>query len=294
MPAKRERRLFFEVDEPGSELEGARLLPLDLIDPNPAQSRQVFDEAALQELAASIAAHGVLQPIVVRPVGDRYQIVAGERRSRAARMADLVDIPAIIREMSDEQAAYVTAVENLQREDLDVEDEARQYQTLLDLTGLSQRALAAQLGINHVYIARRVKLLARPDLIQAYRDGQRGLMESVALVDSPAAPTVSPRNSSGDADDGEHTPSEHVVMDSPNVERATLDHRTGAVRGGDLQRTPWRERPLASFMTWVARVDVTTVPPAERVAARQQIAEAREWLARLEMQLEELGGGPVE
>src|SRR6476659_3834017 len=95
-------------------LEGAASLDLDLIDPNPAQSRQSFDETALAELAASIRQHGVFQPIVVRPVGGRYQVVAGERRTRAARTAGLREIPAIIRDLTDEQAAYATAIENLQ------------------------------------------------------------------------------------------------------------------------------------------------------------------------------------
>ncbi len=151
--------------EPGSELAEARLLPLDTLDTNPYQSRQVFHEATLAELAASIQAHGVLQPIVVRAVGERFQIVAGERRSRAARLAGLLEIPALIRELTDAQAAYATAIENLQREDLDLEDEARQYQALLTLAGLSQRALAAQLGVSHNYIAERVRLLDRPDLL---------------------------------------------------------------------------------------------------------------------------------
>src|SRR5215212_6650785 len=115
------RRPFFQQAEAGEELEGARLLPLDLVDANPQQARQVFDETALAELAASIAEHGVLEPILVRPLGERYQVVAGERRTRAARIAGLADIPALIRELTDEEAAYVTAIENLQREDMDLE-----------------------------------------------------------------------------------------------------------------------------------------------------------------------------
>jgi len=267
---KRERRLFFEVDEPGDALEGARLLPLGQIDANPNQPRQVFDESALQELADSIRTHGVLEPVLVRPVGDRYQLIAGERRTRAAWLAGLTEIPALVRDVTDREAALLTALENLQRADLDIEDEARQFAALLDLTGLSQRALAEQLGINHVYLSRRVKLLQRPDLVAAYRAGHIGLMDAVAAVDSP--PGVSPRNSE---------PPEQT-------ERATLDKREPASRRGDnLVRVPWRDRPLVSFMDFVARVDVTTVPAEERLKTREQLAAAREWIARLEQQLED-------
>ncbi len=294
--------------EPGSELVGARLLPLDLIDPNPAQSRQVFDEAALVELATSIAEHGVLQPIVVRPAADRYQIVAGERRSRAARHAGLVEIPAIIRELTDEQAAYATAIENLQREDLDLEDEARQYQAILTLTGLSQRQLAAQLGVSHNYIADRILLLERADLLAAYRIGTLTLRQAIRQIrqgsgirdntlqgDSSVIPDDTKDDSrSADAVNTLSASSSVIPDDSPAlsaapIERATLDHRTGAAHGGTLVRTPWRDRPLRGFMDWVARVDVTTVPPQERPAALDQLAAAREWIARLEIQLAELG-----
>src|SRR5215212_319461 len=149
------RRPFFQQAEAGEELEGARLLPLDVIDANPQQARQVFDERALAELADSIREHGVLEPILVRPLGERYQVVAGERRTRAARQAGLREIPALVREMSDEAAAYATAIENLQREDMDLEDTARWLAYLQQLTGLSQRELAKRLGKTHNWVSRR-------------------------------------------------------------------------------------------------------------------------------------------
>lgn len=158
MPAtQRNPLLRFTEPQGPPTLEGAVRLPLALIDANPAQARQHFDEAALQELADSIVACGVLQPIVVRPVGDRYQVVAGERRTRAARLAGEVMISAIIRELTDEHAAYIVAVENLQREDLTPADEARWLQNLLDLTGCSQRELARRLGKSHEYVSKRLR-----------------------------------------------------------------------------------------------------------------------------------------
>ncbi len=154
-------------------------IALDRIDPNPNQARQVFDSRTLDELANSIREHGVMQPIGVRPLGDRYVIIYGERRYRAAGGAGLKEIPATVHEVDEQQANIMTALENLHREDLDIEDEARYFQTLLDATGLSERKLADKLGINHVYINRRVKLLQRPDLLERYRQGLVTLHEAV-------------------------------------------------------------------------------------------------------------------
>ncbi|HUS16618.1 MAG TPA: ParB/RepB/Spo0J family partition protein [Chloroflexia bacterium] len=192
MPAKAPRiRNAFETfvpdQEPGRELEGARQLPLTLLEPNPHQARQVFDESKLAELTASVQEHGVLEPILVRPLGDRYQIVAGERRYRAAIRADLAEIPAIIREdLSDVAAAFITATENLQRADLDLEDEARQFAYLVEQTGLSHRKLAEQLGIHHDYITRRIALLPHPRLLAAVRAGECTQQAALRLLARPA------------------------------------------------------------------------------------------------------------
>src|SRR3954452_13813149 len=160
--------------EPGEEMTNVRQLPLDRIDANPKQSRQRFDEAALDELRLSIEQHGVLEPILVRKVGERYQILAGERRYQAAVGAGLSYIPAVIHEdLDDEEAAFITALENLQREDLDLEDEARQFAWLIEVTGLSQRKLAARLGKTLNYVSRRLRILnERPDLFTAIREGR--------------------------------------------------------------------------------------------------------------------------
>jgi ParB family transcriptional regulator, chromosome partitioning protein len=174
---------------PGMEMQDARLLPLDLIDHNPYQARQAFDVEALQELADSIREHGVLEPILVRPADTdrggegRYEIVAGERRYRAAAMAEQETIPARIMEMDQKQAAIITALENLQREDLDIEDEARQFAYLCEALDVSQRELAKMLGKNPVYISRRIRLLRRPDLLEEYRSGRLTLHQAAALAD---------------------------------------------------------------------------------------------------------------
>ncbi len=174
-------RSLVSTAPPGEELAGARRLPLDLIDINPHQARQQFDEDTLEELAASIKEHDVLQPIGVIHTGERYRIIFGERRYRAAIMAEKTDIPAVVHEdISEQDAAILTALENLQREDLDLEDEARQFTYLLEITGLSQRALAERLGKTHNYISRRVRLLReRPDMFAAIREGRVTQRESL-------------------------------------------------------------------------------------------------------------------
>lgn len=268
MPQRNPLLRYATPPEPGTTLDGARSLPLALIDPNPTQARQSFDTAALDELAASITAHGVIEPVVVRPVGDRYQIVAGERRTRAARLAGLASIPAIIRDLTDEQAAYLTAVENLQREDLDIEDEARYLQYLFDVTpAASYRKIGDLIGKSHVYVLRRLQLLDHPELFQQIRTG--------ALTQRAALQQLEPPTEG---------PVVHGVPDAPSiVERATLDRP--AASSDRLVRTPWRDRPLTAFMDWVARVDVTTLPAQDRARAREQLAAAREWVTRLELQL---------
>lgn len=141
--------------------EGERVqeVALDEVEPNPHQPRRAFPEDKLEELAASIREHGVVQPILVRQHGDRYQIIAGERRWRAARMAGLRAIPVVVRDMSDAQMMEVALVENLQRQDLNPMEEARAYQTLMDRLGLTQEELAVRLGKSRPAIANALRLL---------------------------------------------------------------------------------------------------------------------------------------
>lgn len=143
-------------------------VPLEKLHPNAAQPRQAFREEALQELAASLKAHGLLQPILARPKGQNgdFEIVAGERRYRAARQAGLADVPVIVRELDDRQALEATVVENLQREDLTPLEEARAYQSLIGF-GLAQEAVAAAVGKGRSTVANALRLLALPPRAQA-------------------------------------------------------------------------------------------------------------------------------
>ncbi len=134
------------------------------IEPNKSQPRKTFDDASLMDLSQSIATHGVIQPIVVRSSGDGfYNIIAGERRYRAAKMAGLSEIPAIVRELDDKSAAEVAIIENIQRQDLDPVEEATAYQTLMDIYGLTQEELSNRIGKSRPAIANMLRLLDLPD-----------------------------------------------------------------------------------------------------------------------------------
>lgn len=142
-------------------------LKISQIEPNRAQPRRSFDEDALAELAQSIGEHGVLQPILVRPqIYGGYQIVAGERRYRASRIAGLTEIPAIVRELSDSETMQIALIENLQREDLSVLEEAQGYQTLMKEYGFSQEDVARTVGKSRSAVANILRLLSLPDEVK--------------------------------------------------------------------------------------------------------------------------------
>ncbi|MFL5675503.1 MAG: ParB/RepB/Spo0J family partition protein [Chloroflexota bacterium] len=146
---------------------GVRIVQVDNIEPNPEQPRMVFDPQALEELAASIREHGVLQPILVRPLGpNTYQIVAGERRWRASRLAGLDTIPALIEEIDDDTALEIAIIENLQREDLTPLDEAAMYDRMVHEHGYSIRKLADKLGKDKGYLENRLRLADAPPEIR--------------------------------------------------------------------------------------------------------------------------------
>ena len=143
-------------------------LYLDDIIPNRFQPREVFDEHALKELAVSIREHGIIQPIIVRKVEDKYEIIAGERRYKASTMAGLTKIPAIVKNLDDKECSKIALIENLQRKDLTPIEEARTYQKILDLEEgkLTQEALAATMGKTQSSVSNKLRLLALPEEIQ--------------------------------------------------------------------------------------------------------------------------------
>ena len=145
--------------------EGAMTLPLDSISVNPYQPRRTFDDERLAELAESIKEHGVLQPILVRRLDEGYQLVAGERRARAARRAGLTEIPALVREMSEREMMELSLIENIQRHDLDPVEESRAYRRLATEFGLTQEQIAQRVSKSRPYIANSIRLLNLPEEI---------------------------------------------------------------------------------------------------------------------------------
>ncbi|HEY7543036.1 MAG TPA: ParB/RepB/Spo0J family partition protein [Methylomirabilota bacterium] len=156
-----------------TETEALVDVPIDQIEVNPYQPRKVFDFTALDELAASIKASGVIQPIIVRRIGGSYQLIAGERRWRAARQAGLDRIPAIVREATDAQSIELALVENLLREDLNPIEAAQAYQKLLAEFSWTQEELAQRIGKDRTSIANCLRLLRLPEEIQADLRGGR-------------------------------------------------------------------------------------------------------------------------
>lgn len=154
---------------PASEAEGGRPreIPLDQVDPNPFQTRSRVNEEQLAELAASITANGVVQPVLVRPLANgRFQLIAGERRWRASKMAGKTTIPAILRQVSDEQAMEITIVENLQRADLNPMEQARAFERLAREFHMTQEQMAHRTGKDRATVANFLRLLRLPATVQ--------------------------------------------------------------------------------------------------------------------------------
>ena len=148
-------------------------IDLNDIKPNAKQPRTHFDEAALFDLASSIKEHGVIEPVVLRPAQTGYEIVAGERRWRAARLAGLKTIPAVIRELDDRQTMFFALIENMQREDLNAVEEARALRELMDTFGLNQEEAAKSVGKSRPYVANALRLLKLPDdVLDLVEDGK--------------------------------------------------------------------------------------------------------------------------
>ena len=170
---------------------GYALIATAEIEPHPAQPRRHFDEAALDELAASIAQRGMIQPVIVRPLGaGRFQLVAGERRWRAAQRARLHEIPALVRQLDDAEVGALALIENLQREDLNPIEEASAYQRLSESEGLSQADIARMVDKSRSHVANLMRLLVLPGEVQAMlQDGrlQMGHARALINVSDPAA-----------------------------------------------------------------------------------------------------------
>ncbi|MEK6301177.1 MAG: ParB/RepB/Spo0J family partition protein [Acidobacteriota bacterium] len=177
--------LFPQVNSPGNDLVE---LNVESIDPGIEQPRHDFNETKLAELANSIETNGVIQPIVVRRVGERFQIIAGERRWRAAKKVGLKRIPSVVREVPDERVLELSLIENIQRQELNAIEEANAYRKLQEQLGITQEAVALRVGKDRSSVANSLRLLRLPDHVQRLLvDGKLSMGHARALlsIDSP-------------------------------------------------------------------------------------------------------------
>jgi ParB family transcriptional regulator, chromosome partitioning protein len=168
---------------------GPQQIDIDLIEPSPYQPRTRFREEALEELARSIQASGIIQPLVVRPIGSRFQLIAGERRWRAAQRAGLAKVPVIVKQVSDKLALEMTLVENIQREDLNAIEAARAFERLMDEAQLTQEAVAERTGKDRATVANSIRLLKLEPKIQEWiEEGKLTAGHGRALLAVPDVP----------------------------------------------------------------------------------------------------------
>jgi ParB family chromosome partitioning protein len=224
---------------------GIRSLPVGSLSPHPGQPRRYFNEAALDELAASIAKRGLIQPIVVRPHGKDYQIVAGERRWRAAQRARLHEVPVIVRDFNDSETLEVALIENVQRQDLNAIEEAEAYQRLIADYGHTQDALAKLVNKSRSHIANLLRLLDLPKAVQErVMDGALGMGHARALIGAPDAEGMA----------------EQVIARGLSVrdtERLARNAKPDTRRGGDGGRDPdlaALEHQLADLLGLAVRI----------------------------------------
>ncbi len=184
--SRREEPLAVPAGRAGDSLRAGGLAQLAVsdIEPHPDQPRRHFDEAALAELAASIAARGVIQPVIVRPLpGGRFQLVAGERRWRAAQLAQLHEIPALIRNLNEREVMALALIENLQREDLNPMEEARAYHRLAEGEGMTQADIARMVDKSRSHVANLQRLLSLPETVMALvEQGRLSMGHARALI----------------------------------------------------------------------------------------------------------------
>ncbi|HET9520968.1 MAG TPA: ParB/RepB/Spo0J family partition protein [Candidatus Limnocylindrales bacterium] len=260
---------------------GVRVIPVERIESNPQQPRMIFDEAALAELAASIREHGVLQPILVRPLGsNRYQLVAGERRWRASRDAGLATIPALVEEIDDDTSLEIAIIENLQREDLSPLEEATMYDRMVREHGYSIRKLAEKLGKDKGYLENRLRLADAPEeikeLVSLRKDTLSHAYELMKVTDEKKRRRLAARVASGELSlvklkeriDG------RPARTRPAPEE--LDGEEAPEDGGQVEGSPGEE-------AWTGRAAARSgpLPDDSLVVARHQLADAVEELVQV-------------
>ena len=241
--------LFADLPETTADDAGVTTLPLREIEPDPDQPRKKFDDESLAGLAASITENGLLQPIAVRPkrLGTGYLIIAGERRWRAARLAGLDEVPVLIKDVTDEQAAALALIENLQREDLDPIEVAEGCRQLIEKYGLTQETAAKRLGKSRSAVTNSLRLLALPDEVRAQ-------------VSAGAFERRSRQGASGPAQRGPHPhrrPGDHREGSQRAADRGALQKAGQAAPAPQTQTRPPFHRPKRAVEVEAALKEVT-------------------------------------
>jgi ParB family chromosome partitioning protein len=249
---------------------GVRTIGVDRIEPNPEQPRLAFEEESMKELAASIREHGVLQPILVRPLGNhRFQLIAGERRWRASQMAGHETIPALVEEIDDDTALEISIIENLQREDLSPLDEASMYDRMIHQHGYSVRKLAQKLGKDKGYLENRLRLADAPEeireLVSVRKDTLSHAYELLKVSDPKKRRRLAEQVARGELS---------LVKLRERIEGRVSRPRTGAK---DDTEAATAEQDLETEPAWEPEEDqIPEITDESLVAAKQQLAEAVE------------------
>jgi ParB family chromosome partitioning protein len=257
---------------------GVRIVHVDRIEPNPEQPRLVFEQEALDELSASIREHGVLQPILVRPLGpNTYQIVAGERRWRASRLAGLETIPALIEEIDDDTALEIAIIENLQREDLTPLDEAAMFDRMVHEHGYSIRKLADKLGKDKGYLENRLRLADAPpeirELVSLRKDSLSHAYELMKVEDPKKRRRLAAQVARG----------ELTLIKLRDKIEGRRPRPDSAADGAPLDELPQAASPAASVQSddWAAARPSAPITDDSLMDAKQGLADAVETLVAL-------------
>jgi len=265
-----------------------KMVPIAAISPLPGNPRKHFDETALDELAASIAARGVIQPIIVRPFGERgYQLVAGERRWRAAQKARVHEIPALVRELDDREVMALALIENLQREDLNPIEEARAYQRLADEEGMTQAEIARMVEKSRSHVANLQRLLGLPEkVLDLVERGQLSMGHARALIGHEEATRFAQQAVSENLSVREV---EALVRDASRAANDDRSRSHGASRNGregnaDIEAV---QRHLEEFLGLPVRIKADGDPRSGAVTIRYSS------LDQLDLVCQRLTGGDI-
>lgn len=265
-----------------ASIRGLRRVPIDRIHPNPDQPRRRFVETALEELAASIREKGIIQPLIVRPDPTRteeFQIVAGERRWRAAQQAQLHELPVVVRDFTDTEVLEVAIIENVQRADLNAMEEAQGYRQLIDRFGHTQDKLAQALGKSRSHIANMMRLLALPEEIQELvRSGQLSAGHARALLTTPDPMSLARKAIAN----GWSVREVETQAKRASAPRSPVRRRAGPTKDAD---TAALESDLSAAIGMQVSIDYDPASGEGRLTIRYKDLQALDDLVRL------LGGG---